>query len=70
MCITSFEEMVSHLNFEKNTSISTQEFDQRFGEETVTFFKNIFTSLLKNRFLEKTKYVNSHGFSNIFINGF
>lgn len=67
MCIASLEEMVSHLNFEKNISISPQALDQRFGEETVTFFKNIFTSLLKNQFLGKIKYVNSHGFSNIFL---
>ncbi|MGL5050300.1 MAG: hypothetical protein ACRC6E_06640, partial [Fusobacteriaceae bacterium] len=59
--------MVSYLNFKKNISISPQALDQRFGEETVTFFKNIFMSLLKKQILGKTKFVNSHGFRNIFL---
>lgn len=67
ICIDSLEEMVSHLNFEKNISISPQALDQRFGEETVTFFKNIFISLLKNQILGKTKTFNSHSFRNIFL---
>lgn len=67
ICIDSLEEMVSHLNFEKNISISPQALDQRFGQETVTFFKNIFMSLLKKQILGKTKFVNSHGFRNIFL---
>ena len=67
ICTDSLEEMVSHLNFEKNISVSPQALDQRFGEETVTFFKNIFVSLLKKQILGKTKFVNSHGFNNIFL---
>lgn len=67
ICLSSLEEMVSYLNFEKNISISPQALDQRLGEEAVSFFKNIFISLFKNQFSNKSKAANSYGFKNIFL---